>query len=206
MATTPSAALPHRLLVATNNRHKLHEIRDILAPHGIAVLGLADAGIRIEVVEDAPTFEGNAAKKALEVAAASGIPALADDSGLEVAALGGAPGVFSARYAGEPTDDRANTAKLLRNLEGVADRRARFVCVLALALPDRLLGTAAGEIPGRIIHEPRGAHGFGYDPVFVPDGFDETFAELPSATKNRLSHRANALRQALASGLFAKLP
>ena len=121
--------------------------------------------------------------------------------------LNGEPGVRSARYAGEPTDDKANTARLLRNLEGVSDRRARFVCVLALAAPGgRLLGTAAGEIPGTIIHEPRGAHGFGYDPVFVPDGFTETFAELPSATKNRLSHRANALKHAVESGLFSKLP
>lgn len=194
-----------RLVAGTNNRHKLDELRAILAPHGIDVAGLHDVGLRIEVVEDAGTFAGNAAKKAVEVAAAAGLPAFADDSGLEVLALDGAPGVLSARYAGEPSNDRANTRKLLDAMGGVQDRRARFVCVIALATPAGLVGTARGEIPGRIIDAPRGHGGFGYDPVFVPDGFDQTFAEIPAAEKNRLSHRANALRDALARGLFDRL-
>ena len=195
----------HRLLVATNNKHKLEEIRAILAPVGIQVLSLADIGLRIDVVEDAPTFAGNATKKALEIAAAANLPAMADDSGLEVVALAGAPGVYSARYAGTPTNDKANTARLLHTLTGITDRRARFVCCIALALPGTLLGVVSGDIPGRIIDVPRGHNGFGYDPVFVPDGFTETFAELSAETKNRLSHRANALKNALSSGLFARM-
>ena len=214
MGTTPSWITPtmpatpsnsRRLLVATNNQHKLAEIRAILAPAGINVVSLAEIGLQLEVVEDAPTFAGNAAKKALEVAAAANLPAMADDSGLEVAALRGEPGVYSARYAGTPTNDQANTAKLLHELTGVSDRRARFVCCIALALPGTLLGVVSGDIPGRIVDTPRGSNGFGYDPVFVPDGFSESFAELSAETKNRLSHRANALKHALDTGLFNKL-
>ncbi len=199
--------MPTPLLAATNNRHKLDELRAILAPYGFAVLAPADLGLKLEVEEDGATFAANAVKKAQAFAAAAGLPAFADDSGLEVTALGGDPGVRSARYAGEPTDDRANLAKLLCEMQGVADRRARFVCVIALAVPGSgdTPGTAEGEVRGRIIGAPRGSGGFGYDPVFVPDGFAETFAELPAETKNRLSHRANALRAALAAGLFARL-
>ncbi|MFA4944635.1 MAG: RdgB/HAM1 family non-canonical purine NTP pyrophosphatase [Lentisphaeria bacterium] len=199
-----------RILAATNNAHKLTELRAILAPHGITVLGLHEAGVTLEVEEDGETFAANAIKKAHAGAAAAGLPVLADDSGLEVAALGGAPGVRSARYAGGGAGgagDAANLRKLLTEMRDVADRRARFVCVIAVAAPGgRLLGTAEGEVRGQLCRAPRGHGGFGYDPAFIPDGFAETFAELPAATKNRLSHRANALRAALAAGLFATLP
>ena len=190
------------ILAATGNAHKLVELRAILAPHGIRVLGAGDVGGIPEVDENCLTFAGNAVKKAQEVALASGRTVLADDSGLEVLALNGEPGVFSARYAGIPTDDQANVAKLLGKLQGVTDRRARFVCVIAVATPRGLVGTASGQVRGRIIDAPRGRGGFGYDPVFVPDGFELTFAELPAAEKNRLSHRANALQAALAQQLL----
>ena len=193
------------LLAATNNPHKLRELQQILAPHRIAVQSLAEAGFTIDVEEDQSTFTGNAVKKATTIAAATSRAGLADDSGLEVFALGGEPGVYSARYAGEPGNSQANIRKLLRRLEGVADRRARFVCVIAVAVPTGLLGTAEGEIRGTIIDTPRGTAGFGYDPIFVPDGFELTFAQLPAALKNRLSHRANALQAAIAAGLFDRL-
>ena len=195
--------LTHTLLVASGNRHKLEEIRTILAPCGLRILGAAEVGGLPEVIEDGLTFCANAVKKAREVAVAKKLPALADDSGLEVVALAGRPGVFSARYAGQPGDDAANNRKLLADLAGVTDRRARFVCVIALALPDgRLLGTAEGEVRGRILEAPRGTQGFGYDPLFLPDGGEQTFAELAETAKHQLSHRGNALRQALATGLI----
>ena len=137
-----------------------------------------------------------ALKKARELCAASGLWTLADDSGLEVVALHNAPGVYSARYAGEPCSYPANNAKLLRELEGVSDRRARFRCAIALCAPDGREWTVDGRCPGQINRELRGANGFGYDPLFVPDGFDKTFAELDAATKNRISHRGSALARA----------
>jgi XTP/dITP diphosphohydrolase len=186
-----------QLLIATRNRHKLDEIRQILALPSLELAAADDIpGLPAEVVEDADTFEGNALKKARELCAASGLWTLADDSGLEVAALGNAPGVFSARYAGEPCDYAANNAKLLRELAGAADRRARFRCAVALCAPDGRSWTVDGSCPGRILLEPRGVNGFGYDPLFVPDGHDRTFAELDGAVKNRISHRGHALRRA----------
>ena len=188
-----------KLLVATRNKHKLEEIRQIFALPGLTLLAADDVpGLPEDVVEDAATFEGNALKKARELCRASGLWTLADDSGLEVAALNNAPGVYSARYAGEPCSYPANNAKLLRELEGKADRRARFRCVIALCAPDGREWTVEGRCPGRIIDELRGANGFGYDPLFVPDGFEQTFAELDGASKNRISHRGNALRRAAA--------
>jgi len=188
-----------KLLVATRNRHKLDEIRQIFSLPGLELLAADEVpGLPEDVVEDAETFEGNALKKARELCAASGLWTLADDSGLEVVALGNAPGVYSARYAGEPCSYPANNAKLLRELEGVADRRARFRCVIALCAPDGREWTVEGRCPGRIIEESRGANGFGYDPLFVPDGYSQTFAELDGATKNSISHRGLALRQAAA--------
>jgi XTP/dITP diphosphohydrolase len=197
-----------RILVATGNAHKLDEIRHILAPYGIEVLGAGSPGVPAfpNVVEDGATFEANAVKKAVQVAAATGLCTLADDSGLEVVALHGAPGVHSARYAGEQGNDRQNLLKLLQALQGVIDRHAQFTCVIALASPAGLLGTARGEIRGRIVFEPRGTSGFGYDPVFVPDGQHRTFAELPGAVKNGMSHRCRALQAAANAGLFDKLP
>ena len=188
-----------KLLVATRNKHKLEEIRQVFALPGLELLAADEvAGLPEDVVEDADTFEGNALKKARELCAASGLWTLADDSGLEVTALGDAPGVFSARYAGEPCSYAANNAKLLRELEGAEDRRARFRCVIALRAPDGREWTVEGRCEGRIIDAPRGGNGFGYDPLFVPDGHDLTFAELDADTKNALSHRGHALRSAAA--------
>ena len=189
-----------RLLVATRNRHKLEEIRQIFALPGLELLAADDVpGLPEEVVEDAETFEGNALKKARELCAASGLWTLADDSGLEVAALGNAPGVYSARYAGEPCSYPANNAKLLRDLKGIADRRARFRCAIALCAPDGREWTVEGRCAGHIIGEERGANGFGYDPLFVPDGYGQTVAELDGGVKNRISHRGIALAQAAAA-------
>ncbi len=193
-----------RLLAATGNLHKLEEIRQILAPHGIVVLGASDVGGLPEVIEDRDTFEGNAIKKAVEIAQVKGCLCLADDSGLEVEVLGGAPGVHSARYAGSHGDNAANRRKLLATLQGEANRTARFTCIIALASPDGLIGTARGEVRGRLIDEERGQGGFGYDPLFVPDGYSLTFAELSADTKHTLSHRGNALREAIATGLISK--
>ena len=191
------------LVFATRNPGKLAELRQLLP--GIDVLSVDEAahqlGIRIaEVIEDADTFEGNAIKKAREVSAITKFPALADDSGLEVDALDGAPGVFSARYAGEHAGDAANNAKLLAALAGVPaeNRTARFRCVLALADVDGNLGeevvTAHGVAEGVILDSPRGTRGFGYDPLFLFPELDQTFAELGIGTKGDLSHRARAMR------------
>jgi XTP/dITP diphosphohydrolase len=191
------------LVFATRNRGKLVELRDLLP--GVAVLAIDEAAQRIgraipEVDEDADTFEGNATKKAREVSAATGLPALADDSGLEVDALGGAPGVISARYAGPAANDAANNAKLLAALAGVPPERrtARFHAVLALAdvagpLGDQVL-TAHGTCEGTVLDAPRGTGGFGYDPLFLMPELGQTFAELGVGTKSDLSHRARAMR------------
>ena len=185
------------LVFATRNKGKLVELRELLA--GIRVLAIDEVGVTVaEVVEDADTFAGNAAKKAREVSAATGLPALADDSGLEVDALGGAPGVISARYAGEPHSDSANNAKLLAALAGIADRRARFRAVLALADVAGPLGaeiiTADGTCEGTILTAPRGTGGFGYDPLFFAPELGMTFAEAGVGSKSELSHRARAMR------------
>ena len=189
--------MTQEIVLATGNPHKVQEVSEILAPLGIHVISAAEAGGMPDVVEDAGTFAGNASKKALECARHLNRTVLADDSGLEVFALDGEPGVYSARYAGEGGNDGRNVAKLLGKLEGIQDRSARFVCVIALASPDGVIGTAEGEVRGRIAEQPAGNGGFGYDPVFIPDGFTQTFGELPQETKNRLSHRANALKAAL---------
>ncbi len=183
-----------QLLIATNNEHKLGEIREILSGCGVEILGAGAVGGLAEVVEDGETFAENAAKKALAAAVATGLPSAADDSGLVVPALDGAPGIMSARYAGEDADDAARIAKLLGEMSGIADRTAWFECVVALATPGDLVGTLSGRVTGRIIEAPRGDGGFGYDPVFVPDGYDGTFAELGEEVKNRISHRARAFR------------
>ncbi|MDA3924310.1 MAG: RdgB/HAM1 family non-canonical purine NTP pyrophosphatase [Kiritimatiellae bacterium] len=186
-----------KLLVATRNKHKLEEILQILKLENLELLCVDDVdGLPEDVVEDAETFEGNALKKARELCQASGLWTLADDSGLEVDALGMAPGVYSARYAGEDCDHAANNAKLLYKLDGVADRRARFRCVMALCAPDGKEWTVAGSCEGRILEEPRGTNGFGYDPLFAPEGYEQSFAELDSSLKNSMSHRGNALKKA----------
>ncbi len=184
------------LLIATRNKHKLEEIRAILGAPALALKSALDFPDIPDVVEDGATFEANAQKKAEALARATGLWTLADDSGLEVDALGGAPGVFSARYAGEPTDYAANNSKLLRELAGGKNRTARFRCVLALASPAGKVRFVDGRCEGRIIEDLRGAGGFGYDPLFIPDGFAQTFAEMPTDAKNKISHRGRALAAA----------
>ncbi|MEN7974004.1 MAG: XTP/dITP diphosphatase, partial [Verrucomicrobiota bacterium] len=185
-----------KLVIATRNAHKLEEIRAIFDFQGLEVLSAFDFPDIPDVVEDGDTLEANAIKKAVEIAAATGCWAMADDSGLEVDALDGAPGVYSARYAGEECSYEANNEKLLRELADKDDRSARFRTVAALSDPGGSVQTVAGECPGVIIEELRGTNGFGYDPLFVPDGYSETFAELDSSVKNRISHRARALQKA----------
>jgi XTP/dITP diphosphohydrolase len=184
-----------RVLIATSNPGKLREIQAVMADVPVTWCSLGDFPTIPEAVEDGATFAKNAQKKALHYAGHAGGWALADDSGLEVDALGGAPGVISARYSDAGTD-AANNRKLIENLRGVPDdlRTARFVCELALAEPDRVLATARGVIEGRIIDDPRGANGFGYDPHFWVPELHATTAELESAHKNRISHRGQALR------------
>lgn len=182
-----------KLVIATRNTHKLEEIRAIFSFNDPDVLSALDFPDLPDTIENHDTFDGNAVKKAQALCDATDLPAIADDSGLEVDALNGAPGVYSARYAGEPCDDAANNEKLLRELEGKKDRRARFVTVLALCRPGKEPLTVRGTCEGAIIDEPRGTNGFGYDPLFVPDGTNQTFAELPAEVKNKISHRANAL-------------
>ncbi|MEW6171982.1 MAG: XTP/dITP diphosphatase [Bacillota bacterium] len=184
-----------RLVVATTNQGKLREIQAILAPLNWEVISTKAYQEFPEIEERGTTFEANAIEKARATAAFTGETALADDSGLEVDYLGGAPGVYSARFAGEPKDDDANNAKLLRLLEGVPQekRAARFRCVIAVAFPEGRVLTADGRCEGYILTELRGAGGFGYDPLFYVPEFGKTFAELPLEVKNRISHRAAAL-------------
>jgi XTP/dITP diphosphohydrolase len=187
-----------KLLIATNNPGKVREYEELLEtlPAAVEITYPAQQGLALEVEESGETFEENARLKALAFAQASGLLTLADDSGLEVDALDGAPGVRSARYAGPDSNDVDRYRKLLGALAGVpADRRsARFRCVVALAQPDGTIHTADGTCEGEIGHEPRGTHGFGYDPVFVVDGYGgRTMAELAPEIKNRISHRGRAL-------------
>jgi len=201
------------LLLASNNAKKRAELEGLLAPLGVAVRTPADMGGLPEVEEDRPDFRGNAAKKARSAARTTGRWSLADDSGLEVDRLGGAPGVQSARFAGAHGDDAANNARLLRELEGVpaAERGARFVCALALCAPDgEVVLECEGTARGRILEAPRGDGDFGYDPLFLfsEPGFPQTgrgFAELSPAEKSAVSHRGRALRE-LARRLPAIVP
>ena len=192
MPDAPAAAIP--LLVSTRNAHKVAEIRAILGP-GFAVSDLSSVPSLPEVEETGQTFEENATLKAIAASGHFGGWVIADDSGLEVDILGGAPGVLSARYAGLPADDRKNNELLLQNLEPFeeADRLGRFRCVIVLAKHGKKLAAFSGAVEGEIIAAPRGNGGFGYDPLFVPDGYCETFAELGPDVKNSLSHRARAL-------------
>jgi XTP/dITP diphosphohydrolase len=186
-----------KLLVATNNLGKVREYEELLVELPFEVTFPAQEGIALEVEESGTTFEENARLKALAYARTSGLLTLADDSGLEVDALGGAPGVRSARYAGSGASDADRYQKLLDALVGVpeAQRTARFRCVVALAWPDGTVRTAEGRCEGQIGLAPRGEHGFGYDPVFIVDGFGgQTMAELPPEVKNRISHRARAVQ------------
>jgi XTP/dITP diphosphohydrolase len=191
------------IVLATRNKKKIEEIRRITTGLPINILSPDSFPDCPETVEDRDTFEGNAIKKAIDVCKCTGKPSLADDSGLEVDALGGAPGVYSARYAGNEggNTDVRNYEKLLVELKNVPDekRGARFVCCMALAFPDGSVKTFLGYVEGRIGHEPKGETGFGYDPVFIPKNYKKTFAEMSGDEKDRLSHRGKALMKLAAS-------
>jgi XTP/dITP diphosphohydrolase len=186
------------VVLATRNPHKVEEIRAAVSVPGIEFRGLHEFPDAPEATEDGDTFEANAVKKALVAAAATGLPALADDSGLWVDAIGGEPGVHSARYAGEHADDGENRALLLERMLEVEEQRrsGRFVCVIAIAMPDGGVETCEGTCEGKILEEERGTEGFGYDSLFVPEGESRTFAEMTRDEKAELSHRGRALRAA----------
>ena len=183
------------VVIATRNRHKFRELKALLAVPGIRWHSLLEFPRVPAVKEPGQTYDANAITKARAVARATNLPSLADDSGLEVDALGGKPGVQSARFAGRHGDDDANNRKLLRLLDGVRQRSARYRCSLALASPSRLLALTRGTWRGRIAPRPRGRRGFGYDPVFFVPRFGLTVGELPSSVKRRFSHRARAARR-----------
>jgi len=183
------------LALATHNPGKLVEIGDLVAPLGITTKGAAELGVP-EPEETGASFEENAALKALAVSRATGLPSLADDSGLVVPALGGAPGIYSARWAGAQKDFAAAMRRVEREL-GAGDPAATFVAVLALGWPDGHVETFRGEVGGTLVFPPRGARGFGYDPIFLPAGGSETFGEMDPARKHAISHRAVAFRKLL---------
>ncbi len=187
------------IVLATRNKKKIEEIRRITADLPITILSLDNFPDCQETVEDENSFEGNAIKKATEVCRYTGKPALADDSGLEVDVLGGAPGIYSARYAGGAGSgsDVRNYEKLLDELKNIPDekRGARFVCCMAMAYPDGLVKTFFGYAKGSISREPKGKTGFGYDPIFIPEGYKITFAEMSGEEKDRLSHRGKAIEK-----------
>jgi XTP/dITP diphosphohydrolase len=191
-----------RIVVATHNAGKLAEIREILGDRDVELHSLSEFPA-VELPEEGAAYEPNAVAKARAAALQLGECALGDDSGLEVDALDGAPGPLSARFGGAELDDRGRVRHLLQELQagGLTSRRARFVCWVALADPSGEVRTAAGACPGTILESPRGDGGFGYDPIFRPDGYRESLAELAAATKHELSHRARALRALFAAGL-----
>lgn len=182
-----------KLVFVTNNQHKLKEISAI-AGNKIEILSLKDIGCVEDIPETADTFEGNAQLKARYVKEKYGYDCFADDSGLEVFSLNNEPGVYSARYAGEPSDPEKNIDKLLDRLKDTEERKARFVTCIALIMGDKEY-IFKGEIAGEIIRERRGASGFGYDPVFMPEGYSQTFAQMGDEEKNKISHRARAVEK-----------
>jgi XTP/dITP diphosphohydrolase len=187
-----------KLVLASHNKGKLREIEALLLPHGVEVVSAAALGLP-EPVEDAPDFAGNARIKALAAAIATGLPALSDDSGFCVAALDGAPGVLSARWAGESRDFGAAMALVHERMGTAEDKRAWFVAALCLAWPDGHTETFLGRVDGTVVWPPRGEHGFGYDPMFLPAGGTITFGEMDPDAKHAISHRARAFAQVLAS-------
>ena len=185
-----------QLIVASQNRKKIKELNAILSKHGYEPVARDDAGLpTFEIVEDGTTFEENSYKKAHEIMKVSGKVTIGDDSGLMIDALGGEPGIYSSRYAGEDCDDLANNKKALKNLEGVPyeKRTAKFVTVITMCFPDGKTIVARGECKGHIALDFMGEGGFGYDPIFVPEGYDRSFAQLGTDFKNTISHRAKAL-------------
>ena len=189
-----------KLIIASNNAHKIYEIKTMLFGKFEEILSLKEANVSHETVEDGSTFMENALKKAREIAELTGCAALADDSGICAHALDGAPGIYSARFAGEykgQESDDANNALLLERLSDKEDKTAYYTCAMALVYPDGREVTAEGYMYGSIINEYRGTHGFGYDPIFVPDGETRTVAEMSDEEKNLISHRGNALKNLL---------
>ena len=184
-----------KLVLASKNAHKLVEMRDILSQLGVEVVLESDVGVDVDVEETGATFEENAFLKARAVMEASGLPAIADDSGLCVDALNGAPGVYSARYGGPELDDAGRYKLLLENMRGQLDRRCKFVSAICCCFPNGDRVEARGECAGTLAYAPRGADGFGYDPIFFVPGLKKTFAELSPEEKNAISHRGNALNK-----------
>lgn len=184
-------------IIATHNPGKVKEFKEILEPRGYDVKSLAEIGFTEEIEETGHTFEENAILKAEAVAKAVNKMVIADDSGLSIDNLGGRPGVYSARYAGEQKDDQANIEKVLSELKGIEkeQRTARFRCALAVSIPGEETKTVEGQVEGYIAEEPRGEYGFGYDPIFIVKDKDKTMAELTSDEKNKISHRADALKK-----------
>lgn len=182
------------IVAATGNQHKLEEYRQLLDGQNIELKSLLDYPGYPEPEENGSSFKENASIKALSACKYCDVPAFADDSGLEVEALDNRPGIYSSRYA--ETDEK-RIARILEELKGKTNRRARFVCVIAIAVNGEVIETFEGEVKGTILEAPRGENGFGYDPIFQPDGFDKSFAELTQEEKNRISHRANAYAKAL---------
>ncbi len=183
------------LVLATTNKNKVKEFQEMVGDFPIEIKSVADFGTIPECIEDGETFDDNAYKKALHTAKILGLPAIADDSGLVVEALDGAPGVYSARYAGENATDEDNCQKLLKEMEGVTNRKAAFKCVLSIAVPSGPALTYEGSCEGTILEEKRGESGFGYDPLFYFEEFGKSFAECNSEEKNKVSHRGKALAE-----------
>jgi XTP/dITP diphosphohydrolase len=193
-----------RLLIASHNEGKVRELAELFAPYGIGCVSAASLDLP-EPEESGATFAENAKLKAEAAATAAGMLALSDDSGLEVAALDGAPGIHSARWGGPDRDFSLAMARVHRELEasGVTDARANFICALALAAPDGAAQAFEGKVFGTLVWPPRGTKGFGYDPIFVPDGYNATFGEMEREFKNRLSHRTRAFEQLMAETYVA---
>ncbi len=185
--------MPTILILATTNSNKVKEFQEILKCFPIEIRSLADFGPLPEAIEDGETFDDNAYKKAIHTAKILGFPAIADDSGLVVEALNGAPGVYSARYAGEKATDKENVDKLLQDMQGIKNRRAAFQCVLSIAVPSGPALTYEGRCEGVLLEERRGETGFGYDPIFYFEDLGKTFAECTMEEKNKVSHRGKAL-------------
>lgn len=185
-----------KLVFATHNQNKFEEVKALLPAH-IELLSLTDIGCFEEIEETSQTIEGNAKLKADFIREKYHLDCFADDTGLEVLHLGGAPGVHSSRYAGEDADDQKNIEKLLRNLDGISRRQARFKTVISLSLHNKSY-EFSGICEGQITENPRGDSGFGYDPVFLPDGYDQTFAEMPLSLKNTIGHRGKAIDKLIA--------
>jgi len=184
------------IVAATQNKHKIEEIDAITSQFGMKIIARDEAGVpKVDVVEDGETFEENSYKQAYEIMKLCGKITIADDSGLVVDCLDGAPGVYSARFAGVDGDDEANNRKLVELIKDVPfeERTARFVSVITMVFPDGETVVARGEVEGNLVLEKQGKNGFGYDPLFVPVGYDKTFGEIDPAIKNKISHRANAL-------------